>query len=1108
MSAMRKQDTPFARITRTSRWLNFALFGALPFALVLIGALYWGLNRIVEQERERLNLDFSILAGYIHAQEQFLSKWRSQSASLPVESMHSPITLHSADVSERIGMQLFEGRHTDAEMAFSLACEDAADCPTGGRRLADLGGYLADFYSSFWAASYFPASTVFLVNQTDSISLSVPAVGAASGYERLSSRAFLSVTDSVRTELRRLRAVKERLIELDVPGRSEPGKSGRVHWFRSEALPGSMLGLVYADMPQAVWTTPLGTPSSVYAVTQFNHQRINIFEKTMRRPLHGGFWLLHRDEGLLLGDGPVPLARQDGLHYTADGIVLRITDTSGAWTGTYRVSYGAFFQDNLWLPSIAGILLLLSLGTGIVSTRWYSRRVIAPALEAQRDIIDKEEFSRTLIETAPVALCVLARPAGTVVFGNGLALQWLDAEAGRELDNSPQTNLFLRQVLSATGPGTIDSFHAADGRPLYVAFAPTRYNHQDVVLCAFADISARAVVEQTLADAKREADKASEAKSTFLATMSHEIRTPLYGVLGTLELMSLTKLDTEQRQHVERMQSSSAILLQLISDILDITKIETGQLVLEFTRFNPRELVQSCTNSYAAMAAQKGLLLFCCVDVAVPEWTTGDAVRIRQILNNLLSNAIKFSESGHVIVRLTVASEMAEKTHLMLQVVDTGIGIGKAEQTQLFVPFYQINSGSHTVRGTGIGLSICARLAKLMGSDIRVTSELGLGSSFSLELPLQVTSGQRASPPDLSNICVYVRSPHHELTENICLWLKRWGAQAEAAPHPLPLGMPNDVLLDVLYNGNFDVLDWAGHHVLASAADKAPSARTLQVINSVEHIAAGILAAVRGEREVVPVIDIGALAPLGLSILVAEDNPINQITLQQQLEQLGCEVTLSSDGAEALTLWGLSQYDAVLTDVNMPRMNGYDLARELRARGETVPIIGVTANAMREEEERCVAAGMTSWLVKPIGLSTLRLHLQGSGKLRAGVATSGSDSTALPESAPEQTPTLHPAPDSALEQVPNVPAKYRALFVSTMEADVADMERALEGNDQRALGRTLHRMRGALSVMQMTVLTGRLEALEARLRSDGLDVGTMSEGQAVVRLLRDTLAAI
>ncbi|PTX06093.1 hybrid sensor histidine kinase/response regulator [Achromobacter mucicolens] len=1089
---MRTPDTPFARITRTSRWLNFALFGILPFALILIGALYWGLNRIVDQERDRLKLDFSVLVGYIQAQEQFLGRLRAHNASLPEESQATTIKLHATEVPERFGMQIFEGQHTNAEMAFSLACEQATDCPTAGRRLANLGEFLADFYSSFWAASYYPASTVFLVNQADSISMSVPAVDAVSGYERLTPATFLAVTDAVRAELRRLQTVRQRLIDQDLPSYREPPGTGRVHWFRSEALSGSMLGIIYADMPQSVWSTSQGRMSAVYATTQFNHQRINIFEKTLRKPLHGGFWLTHRDEGLLLGEAPGPAPSKDGLEYTADGIMLRVTDPSGVWTGSYRISYGAFFQDNLWLPGIAGLLLLLSLGTGVASSRWYSRHVIAPASKAQRDIVEKEEFSRTLIETAPVALCVLARPMGQVVFGNSLALQWLGAEAGREMDNSPKTNLFLRQVLGATGPGTIASFEATDGRPLYVAYAPTRYNHQDVVLCAFSDISARAVIEQALTDAKREADKASEAKSTFLATMSHEIRTPLYGVLGTLQLMSLTALDEEQRQHLERMQSSSAILLQLISDVLDITKIEAGQLALEYSDFNPRELVEECTNAYAAMAEQKGLLLFCSVDVDVPGWMTGDPVRIRQILSNLLSNAIKFSDSGHVIVRLTVAQVLDDKTLLRLQVVDTGIGIPKEGQAQLFVPFYQIDSGSHTVRGAGIGLSICARLAGLMGTSIRVTSELGLGSSFSLDLPLSVVARQPVSPPDLRGMNVYVRSPHHELSENVCQWLKRWGAAAIPASAPLPAGTPEDILVDVLYTGSADLADWPGHHVLASTSAKPPTARTIKVIASVEHIAAGILAAVRGEPALTPDADTGDFSPLGLSILVAEDNPINQVTLQHQLEQLGCEVTLASDGAEALMLWGLAHYDVVLTDVNMPRMNGYELVQALRAQGATIPVIGVTANAMREEEERCLAAGMTSWLVKPISLSTLRRHLQGTGAQSADIAEAAAQPRATRQSEP----------------APTVPEKYRALFISTMEADVTQMVRALEINDQRLLGRTLHRMRGALSVMQMTALTERLEALEDLLRGAGLDAVAQAEGHAVVRLLRDTLAEI
>ena len=387
---------------------------------------------------------------------------------------------------------------------------------------------------------------------------------------------------------------------------------------------------------------------------------------------------------------------------------------------------------------------------------------------------------------------------GEVLFSNALAQQWLGAQAGQPLAPSASVRTLLDKALAAVEPGTFETFLAQDGRPLFVAYAPTRYKKQDVILCAFADISARAEIERTLAQAKRDADKASEAKSTFLATMSHEIRTPLYGVLGTLELLGMTDLDAEQRQHLERIQNSSSILLQLISDILDITKIESGQLALESTVFDPRELIESCTSSYAALAHQKGLLLFSCVDTGVAPWVTGDAGRIRQILANLVSNAIKFTEAGHVIVRLRAVDQPNGNQLLTLQVVDTGIGIGAQEQSQLFLPFYQIDSASHTVRGTGLGLSICARLAKLMNSWIRVTSELGLGSSFSMALSLKPAAGPAPTTPDLAGARVHVRSPHRELSEQVCLWLTMWARTPRQRRMPPPATESDEVLLDVL----------------------------------------------------------------------------------------------------------------------------------------------------------------------------------------------------------------------------------------------------------------------------------------------------------------------
>ncbi|QFG76682.1 hypothetical protein DMB90_10830 [Raoultella planticola] len=207
---------------------------------------------------------------------------------------------------------------------------------------------------------------------------------------------------------------------------------------------------------------------------------------------------------------------------------------------------------------------------------------------------------------------------------------------------------------------------------------------QDVILCAFADVSSHAEMERHLMRARKAADEANEAKSTFLATMSHEIRTPLYGALGTLELLSLTELNSQQRQYVSRIEDASQMLLQIISDILDISKIEAGQLQLEETSFNPRELVQSCTGTYAGMAHRKGLLLFSSVTTDVPPWVKGDPTRLRQILNNLISNAIKFTESGYVIVRMSASGRSSTAVRLLLEVCDSGVGISKPRRETLY----------------------------------------------------------------------------------------------------------------------------------------------------------------------------------------------------------------------------------------------------------------------------------------------------------------------------------------------------------------------------------------------------------------------------------------
>ena len=1075
------KDTPFSRVTRTSRRLNLALFGVLPLVLVLAGALFWGGQRFIKQEQERLELDFSILIGYVHEQEEFLKKLQIQNSRLGENTLRTPDRIVDVPTANKDGLQIFESQLGFVDMPFSLAC-DSGECPPRTSFIFAVGGYLSDFYSTFWGGSYYPAGTVFLVNRADSISMAVPAMDVDSGYEPLSQDLFLAVASA----LKRLSERPQPGARSPFPNVPTPGplpSRDQVRWFSDPSVPRSMIGYLPARISEQVWGDRLGVAPDLVVGSLFSRDRINVFENAMRTPLYDAFWLTRQGTGVLIGNGVPPDIGAAGLSATRTGLVMRISDSTDTWTGFYQVKYASIFKANIWLPMVAFALLLLSVGAGVKFYRWYNRHVIEPARLAQNDIVESEQFSRTIIETAPIALCIFNRVDGTVAFGNTLAFEWLGVRADEGLRESEESRKLSNRIAQASSPGFLEEFHSSDGRLLHVAYAPTRYKKQSVILCAFADISARAEIERTLAQAKQEADKASEAKSTFLATMSHEIRTPLYGVLGTLELLGMTELDEEQRQHVGRIQSSSTILLQLISDILDITKIEAGQLALETLEFNPRELLQNCTGSYAGMAVQKGLLLFSCADPDLPERLAGDANRIQQILANLLSNAIKFTEVGHVIARMRAVREQDGTCRLFIQVVDSGPGIGSKEQTQLFVPFYQIDNSTHTIRGTGLGLSICARLVDLMQGAIRVTSEPGLGSSFSVELPLQLAGGGDTPRPDLTGIQVLVRTPHQELSENICLWLKRWGAQASPVPagaQEIPPGQEDAVLVDVLTSDSAVPLAWPGMHLIAGVPGGRhhDSAQSIDGF-SVDRIAEAIVRRIYGESMAPSVAQQDLpIPPVRLSVLVAEDNPINQVTLSKQLERLNCTVALASDGIEALAEWDAGTYDVLLTDVNMPRMNGYELASALRAKGVTKPIIGVTANAMRDEEARCLASGMSAWLVKPIALRTLYQHLRGIPPLPPAPGT------------PEASGPEASGPEEALADLfyeAAVPAKYQALFFATMKTDLERLEAAIAGADAGGAGSLLHRIKGAVVVLGMRKMAERLDLLERLVRKDALE---------------------
>lgn len=1056
------KDTPFGRVTRSARWLRFAFFGLLPVLLLLLVGLYWGVNRYLHEQRQQLDIDFALMMGYVEKHEGFLQLLNRHSARLQAPPPASRALLREVPMRGRSGVRHWLGQEDDVHLAFSLVCAEP-DCAAARQRMPLMGEYVAEAYSGWWARSGFPAGEVFAVDAASRTALSVPGIDAASGFAPLTQDQFEAVETRVR----------QYLAQGTPPG----GSGAKVAWLRSPQLPDRMIGVIATAVPADYWQdggSGMATPPDLYAATLLNLGRIAVLEHQRRTPLYDDFWLARRDGGVLDGHGTPPVAPRIGINHTAGGWVFHYRDASGEWDAYYRVGYAGLIRNNPWLLPGAVLLMLLGIGGAMGFARWYDRRVVAPALVAQRDLLESEAFNRTIVDTTPVALCVLDRASGRLLFGNQRARQWLGLPDDAAEADSERLRHLRTALAGVDAMGVLETFAAHDGRELHVAYTPSRYRHRDVILCAFTDISAHAEIERRLAQAKRDADQASAAKSTFLATMSHEIRTPLYGVLGTLELLELTPLNPEQRGHLATLQHSSDILLQLISDILDTTRIETGQMVLESEGFSPRHLVEDTVAAYAAMAGQKSLLLFACVDPDVPARLRGDPGRIRQILANLVSNAIKFTEAGHVMVRLDTTGGDDGKAMIRLEVADTGIGIDAEHRARLFEPFHQIDAGEHAIRGAGLGLSICMQLARLMDSRIEVDSEAGAGSRFWLDLALAREADADASPdPMLAGARVQVRAAHPALADNCCRWLRRWGGEARLADSPPRAASPDDVLLDILLAEPAPPPEWKGRHVVAGNTPVA-SPSTAADAHHLDRIAQAIVTLLGGGTTPEAKPDSGTLPdPLRLNVLVAEDNPINRATLAHQLALLGCTVTTAVDGVEALAHWhGPAHFDVLLTDVNMPRLDGYALARAVRAEDADVRIIGVTANAMREEERKCRDAGMNSWLVKPIGLRTLYRHLRGE-PAKAAAPPTGNDDVG----------------DAGL------PLPYTGLFDEVMRADVARVREALAAGRPGEVITTLHRMRGAMAMLQMTTLMARFEQLEDRIRAEGIvaDVGDQVE---------------
>jgi len=687
----------------------------------------------------------------------------------------------------------------------------------------------------------------------------------------------------------------------------------------------------------------------------------------------------------------------------------------------------------------------------------------------------------------------------------------------------------------------------------------------------------QATLEKTIADrtaelrvATEKAESANEAKSSFLATMSHEIRTPMNAIINMTTLTLETTLTSKQHQYLTIVESSSKGLLALINDILDFSKIEAGKLDLEAAPFSLRQLLEEVTHSFRGRVLEKHVEFIVHVALDVPDQVIGDTLRLRQVLINLVGNAFKFTDKGEVVLRVKMEDRQAlhdenngeENITLRFEVQDSGIGIPKDKQAGLFTAFSQVDSStSRKYGGTGLGLAICQKLVALMGARLTVESQSGKGSLFAFPVQFRhsIADTRRylTVPAGIQDIRALIIEDNPASQELLHTLFESYGMACEvvgSGEQGLNLLKRHDTGSDSSQAFNLVVLDWLLPGIdglktaqrvrrrykqeqlpiimISAFAGKEEEAKAIEV--GIDHFLPKPITAsslydtimqvkgVVGEREAPsPVMDVADSEFAGLRLLLAEDNEVNQFVAEEILTAAGFELDIAQNGREAIERFRQRPYAAILMDIQMPEMDGLEATRRIRdeLQGKPLPIIAMTANAMKSEEEACRAAGMDDFVPKPVDRAllfrTLRKWLTPKERPVANEPPSLTEGTSQPPLSGKTPPTPSATISPTIRSAFNIEGTIKRLgvsreaylrmlgrFASGQQQTIDDLQTALTIGDRETARRHAHSIAGAAGNLGAEALGERGKALETALKEGVAEVSefldaVLAEGKRV-----------